>query len=173
MSTDLAIRSVQGFDLPVLAALHAACFDNAWDQPWTEKSFAAILAMPGAGGCIAAIGDQPVGFSLARIAADEAELLLLGTHPAWRRVGHARALLAHEFEALAAAGAKQIYLEVAETNVPARNFYRQAGFVQVGLRPRYYHTARGSNASTGGGAEGAIDAIVLARALVADKVHIK
>jgi ribosomal-protein-alanine N-acetyltransferase len=169
VSANLVIRSVESFDVPVLAALHAACFDRDWDQPWTEKSFAEILAMPGTGGRIAAIGDQPVGFSIARIAADEAELLLLATHPAWRRAGHARALLTHVLDALAAAGAKQIYLEVAETNFAAREFYRQAGFVPVGMRPRYYHTVRQSNAPAGSG----VDAIVLARALVADEIPIK
>jgi ribosomal-protein-alanine N-acetyltransferase len=169
VSGRLTIRAVARFDVPVLAALHEICFDQAWDRHWTEKSFAEILAMPGAGGRIAAIGDEPVGFSIARIAADEAELLLLGTHPGWRRAGHGCALLTHVLGALAAAGANQVFLEVAEPNLAARAFYHKAGFVEVGRRPEYYHTPRQSNVPAGAG----IDAIVLSRALVADKIPIK
>jgi ribosomal-protein-alanine N-acetyltransferase len=169
VSAALAIRPVESFDMPVLAGLHAVCFDQAWDQHWSVKSFTEILSMPGAGGRIAAIGDEPVGFSIARIAADEAELLLLGTHPGWRRAGHGHALLAHVLEALAASGAKQIYLEVAAPNFPARAFYRNAGFVQVGMRPKYYHNMRQAKPA----ADATADALILSRALVADNLSIK
>ena len=146
----LKIRPVEGFDLPVLAALHAACFTAPWDQPWTQRSFDEVLRMPGAGARIAAIGTEPVGFAVARIAADEAELLLIGTHPAHRRAGYGRMLLDHMVEALAAAGAARLFLEVAEGNVSANAFYRAAGFEPVGRRPQYYQSQ---------------DALVLAKSL--------
>jgi ribosomal-protein-alanine N-acetyltransferase len=136
------IRAAGSFDTPLLAGLHALCFDQAWDQPWTEKSFAEILAMPGAGGWIAAVNEEPVGFAIGRISADEAELLLLGTLPDSRRGGYGRALLTQVFQSLAKAGAKRIYLEVAAPNVVARAFYSGAGFAEVGKRPRYYRIAQ-------------------------------
>ncbi|WP_395019610.1 GNAT family N-acetyltransferase [Dongia sp.] len=134
----LKIRPVEGFDLPVLAALHAACFSAPWDQPWSERSFADVLQMPGAGARIAALGSEPVGFAVARVAADEAELLLIGVHPGHRRAGHGRVLLGHLVEALRAAGAARLFLEVAAGNEAATAFYRAAGFEPVGRRANYY-----------------------------------
>jgi ribosomal-protein-alanine N-acetyltransferase len=152
----LQIRPVEGFDIPVLTALHAACFTAPWDQPWTQRSFAEVLQMPGAGARIAAVGAEPVGFTLARIVADEAELLLIGIHPEHRRAGHGRELLEHLFEALRMAGAAQLFLEVAESNQAATAFYRAAGFEPVGRRPKYYAGE---------------DALVLVKALRADIVQ--
>jgi ribosomal-protein-alanine N-acetyltransferase len=148
----LKIRSVEGVDLPVLTALHAACFTAPWDQPWTQRSFAEVLQMPGAGARIAAVGSEPVGFALARVVADEAELLLIGVHPEHRRAGYGRMLLDHLVGALRSAGAAKLFLEVAESNPAAIAFYRAAAFEPVGRRANYY--------------EGA-DAIVLVKALPA------
>jgi ribosomal-protein-alanine N-acetyltransferase len=134
----LIIRPVESFDIPVLTALHAACFTAPWDQPWTERSFAEVLRMPGAGARIAALGPEPVGFAVARVAADEAELLLIGIHPQHRRGGHGRVLLDHLVTALRQAGAARLFLEVAESNRAATAFYDAAGFAPVGRRPKYY-----------------------------------
>jgi ribosomal-protein-alanine N-acetyltransferase len=152
----LKIRAVEGFDLPVLTELHAACFSAPWDQPWTQRSFAEVLQMPGAGARIAALGAEPVGFAVARVVADEAELLLIGIHPGHRRAGHGRALLDHMFEVLRAAGAARLFLEVAENNRAATSFYRAAGFEPVGRRPKYYENE---------------DALVLVKALPANIVR--
>jgi ribosomal-protein-alanine N-acetyltransferase len=149
----LIIRAVEGFDLPVLTALHAACFTAPWDQPWTQRSFSEILQMPGAGARIAALGPEPVGFALARIVADEAELLLIGVHPAHRRAGHGRVLLDHMIVALRKGGAAKLFLEVAEGNPAANAFYRDAGFAPIGRRAQYYQGQ---------------DALVLAKALHED-----
>jgi ribosomal-protein-alanine N-acetyltransferase len=151
--TPLAIRPVESFDLPVLAGLHAACFTAAWDQHWSGQSFADVLAMPGAGAVIAAIGSEPVGFAVARIAADEAELLLIGTRPEYRRGGHGRALLTHMLSVLKRGGAKQVFLEVAEPNTAGLRFYESLGFREIGRRPDYFRGAR------------TVDALVLARPL--------
>jgi [ribosomal protein S18]-alanine N-acetyltransferase len=134
----LNIRPVEGFDLPVLTELHAACFMSPRDQPWTQRSFAEVLQMPGAGARIAAVGPEPVGFAVVRVVADEAELLLIGIHPEHRRAGYGRSLLDHLVAALRAAGAARLFLEVAETNQAATAFYRDAGFEPVGRRAKYY-----------------------------------
>ena len=134
----LKIRPVEGVDLPVLTALHAACFTAPWDQPWTQRSFAEVMQMPGAGARIAAVGPEPVGFALARVVVDEAELLLIGVHPEHRRAGYGRNLLDHLVEALRTAGAARLFLEVAESNRGATAFYRAAGFEPVGRRQKYY-----------------------------------
>lgn len=122
----------------VLTALHAACFDDSW----SAGAMADVLASPGAFACVALPDDAaepaPVGFALARVAADEAELLSLGVVPTSRRRGAARALLDAIIRQAQRRGAVTLFLEVAETNDAARLLYAANGFVAVGRRPDYY-----------------------------------
>jgi ribosomal-protein-alanine N-acetyltransferase len=128
------IRAVEAFDLAMLAALHAACFEEAWSR----DSLATLLATPGAFGLVAAGGAEPTGFLLARIATDEAEILSLGVRPPARRRGIGSCLLQAALERMARGGARRTFLEVAEDNVAALALYSAAGFTPVGRRPRYY-----------------------------------
>src|SRR4051812_27750262 len=135
-----AIRPAESFDLPVLAALHAACFTAPWDQHWSQQSFKDVLAMPGAGALIAAIGSEPIGFAVARVAADEAELLLIGTRPEYRRGGHGRALLEQMLAALKRGGAGQVFLEMAGPEAGALRVFSgvwlPADWPRAGFFPR-------------------------------------
>ena len=73
-----------------------------------------------------------------RIVADEAEVLTIATDPAKRRQGLARAALKDAENAAALAGAREIFLEVAEDNLPAQTLYKAENYHQVGRRPGYY-----------------------------------
>jgi ribosomal protein S18 acetylase RimI-like enzyme len=77
-----------------------------------------------------------VGFLLSRQTAhDEREILNLAVDPAYRRQGIARRLLDAEL----VRGRNTWYLEVRESNTPARNLYEDMGFQGVGTRAAYYH----------------------------------
>jgi ribosomal-protein-alanine N-acetyltransferase len=120
-----------------LAALHAACFPPG--EQWPSVAMAAQLALPGCFGLIGLAGpDAPGGLVLARVAADEAEILTLGVVPAQRRRGMAALLLAQAARAAALRGAGAMFLEVAEDNAAARALYARQGFQEVGRRKRYY-----------------------------------
>lgn len=127
-------------DLDRLAALHAACFADAWSR----DSLSTLLTGSG----VSAWAADDAAFLILRCAAEEAEVLSIGTHPEARRRGHARALVAHGIAAARAAGAERLFLEVAADNAPAVALYRRLGFAEVGRRRRYY--------------DGRIDALVLA-----------
>ena len=116
---------------PLLAALHAACFSRG--QVWNEPAMAELLLMPG---CFALA--EADGLALARVAADEAELLTIGVLPQARRQGVGLALLRAAATEAARLGALRLFLEVALANTPARALYAQAGLVEVGRRRRYY-----------------------------------
>ncbi|MBS4047664.1 MAG: ribosomal protein S18-alanine N-acetyltransferase [Alphaproteobacteria bacterium] len=127
----------------VLAALHAEAFAGQSTELWTETSLRELLAMPGALALLALQGEQPVGFILLRLAADEAEIITLAVQPQLRRQGVARRLLTVGLAKVTGRGAQQCFLEVAESNVAARGLYASAGFAEVGRRPGYYRDAAG------------------------------
>ena len=123
---------------PLLAALHAQAFPPA--ERWDEQAFRQILALPGS---LAWLADEH-GFVLARVAADEAEIITLAVLPLARRLGIGAGLMAQAMQHAQDLGAAAMLLEVAEHNHAARTLYAGLGFTQVGLRKSYY--ADGSNA---------------------------
>ncbi len=122
----------------VMAAVHAAAMPDG--DAWTAEAIAALLALPGTFGLVHREG----GMVLARVAADEAEILTLAVPPETRRHGSGSALLAAAEAGAAEAGARTMYLEVAEHNHPARTLYAGAGYALAGRRRGYYRD--GSNA---------------------------
>lgn len=137
---------------PEIATLHARLFPEAWDAPSVGK----LLEHPGATTLIARTGfpKLSVGYVMAQIAADEAEVLSIGVAPEWQRAGLAARLMDGLERALKRAGVKRVFLEVAEDNSGAKALYRRVGFTETGRRKGYY--ARNS---------GAVDALVLSKAI--------
>jgi ribosomal-protein-alanine N-acetyltransferase len=129
----------------LIAGMHHVCFA----EPWNEKAMAELLVLPGVYGWLAADG-KPEGFVMARIAADEAEILTLMVLPPYRRHGLARRLLEAALDNAKVQGVENMYLEVASSNRAAQYLYTKMGFTQVGRRKGYY-------------GEG-VDALLLARA---------
>jgi ribosomal-protein-alanine acetyltransferase len=74
---------------------------------------------------------QVCGFMVTRDLTGEVEVLNLATAPEFRRQGVAQTLL-KSIETHA------IFLEVRESNVPARKLYENIGFTVVGVRSEYY-----------------------------------
>ncbi|MGP1394078.1 MAG: GNAT family N-acetyltransferase [Inquilinaceae bacterium] len=129
------VRPAVPIDIPVLTAIHAACFDS----PWGADSLMPLLIGPGGFGLVATdTSGAPVGLVFARCAADEAEILTLCVLPEERRGGHGFRLLRGAMEHAATCGAATLFLEVADDNEAALALYRRAGFAAIGTRPRYY-----------------------------------
>jgi len=120
----------------VLAALQAACSEEAWGADFIAR----LLATPGAFALLAAAAEpaRPVGYVLGRVAAGEAEVLSIGVLDAARRRGVGRALMAAVAAEAARHGATSLFLEVAEDNVAALALYESLDFRPVGRRPGYY-----------------------------------
>lgn len=136
----------------LLAAVHRAAATD--DPPWSTAGYAGLLATPGCFGFLRGSDAAPAGFVLLRLAADEAEVLMLAVAPPQQRRGHARALLDAAVAAARQAGATRLLLEVARDNDRARGLYAAAGFREVAVRRGYYR--RGGSP---------VDALVLDRPL--------
>ncbi len=81
-------------------------------------------------------------FLLARFAGPEAEILTLCSDPDARRSGLARGLLGDLENLAREQRTEEIFLEVSETNQPARALYASAGYVAAGYRKNYYEIAQ-------------------------------
>jgi ribosomal-protein-alanine N-acetyltransferase len=129
-------------DLRDVMVVMDGSFDPCFGEAWTFSQCAGLLPLPGVWLTLAREEDKVVGFALARLVADEAELLLLAVKPAGQRRGIGRILLEHFQDEAMARGAVRFHLEVREGN-HALSLYEQAGFGLVGRRRDYYSGQKG------------------------------
>lgn len=136
MSGDIDIVPAGPELAAALAAVHAASFPTAWD----ETAMRRLLGANASRAFVALEGYDhvPLGFVLAFVAVDEAEILSLAVLPERRRQGLARRLVQHLEAAAMEAGAERLFLEVETGNDAALALYRKLGFVEVGRRKDYY-----------------------------------
>ncbi len=135
---EIAIQSLTEEDAPVLARLH----EEDFVRPWTDGEFVSLLNQKTVFGYAALEEGRaaagPLGFVLARLAADEGEILTVAVARAHRRRGIGRLLMDAVLRQLHAERAAALFLEVDEANAPALALYRRLGFRQAGQRPDYY-----------------------------------
>jgi ribosomal-protein-alanine N-acetyltransferase len=127
------------------ARIHASAFHRGWSASEianlaNDASVLAHVALDSA-------GREVLGFSMARHAASEAEILTIVIDGSKRQRGLGAALLAAQVKALEEFGVKEIFLEVDGQNAPALALYARFGFVKVGERKAYYARPDGPPAS--------------------------
>lgn len=137
MSAALELSNGGLAELPGVMTVMETAFEPQFGEAWTASQCAGLLPMPGVWLTVARDGGIIVGFSLARLVVDEAELLLLAVSPGARRRGVGRALLDHFLAAAPGRGAGRLHLEVRDGN-HAVNLYHASGFTVVGRRRGYY-----------------------------------
>jgi [ribosomal protein S18]-alanine N-acetyltransferase len=128
------------------AELEAQLFSG--DDPWPAAAFLRELAAPHIHYVAARADDRLVGYGgtarLGRKAPYEYEIHTIGVDAAYQGQGIGRQMLNR---LLQFAADDPVYLEVRTDNVAAIAMYESAGFVNVGLRKRYYRVS-GADAYT-------------------------
>ena len=137
-----------------LDAVHAVEI-SAYAHPWSRKHFRDSLQagypavmllgdpLPGERSkSERADGRRLLGYLVAMSGVDEVHLLNITVAPAHQRQGWARFML--DALSLWSRGqrAQWLWLEVRESNAPARRLYESHGFTQVGVRKGYYPTGQ-------------------------------
>lgn len=130
-------------DLPIVDEIEQASFPSPWsletfryELESNPRSFYWVLrpnptTPAGALSPILAYG----GYWLM---GEEAHVVILATHPQWRRQGLAEYLLIQMMEQMRAVDVNEVTLEVRAGNYAAQALYRKLGFEEVGRRKRYY-----------------------------------
>jgi ribosomal-protein-alanine N-acetyltransferase len=126
-------------DTAALAQIHGASFHRGWG----EDEFERMLSERNTLVHRLRMGRKIIGFSVSRMAADEAEILSIAVAGTHRGRGLSNTLLLTHLGHLAGRGIRTVFLEVEENNQPARRLYQRAGFSVVGRRERYYQQSGG------------------------------
>lgn len=136
-------------DLPDVMRVEGSCYDF----PWSEKNFrdcmnAGYLCFVAE--TVAEAG-KLVGHGILMLGPGEAHVLNICVQPLQRRQGLARTFLHHLVDSARQHEAREVFLEVRESNLAAISLYETAGFNQLTVRRGYYD----SNVN-GGGREDAL-----------------
>lgn len=140
--TEITIAEVGIESLDAIMAVMNQAFDPGYGEAWTEPQTLSMLSLPGVWLTLALVDGKPAGFTLNRIIADEAELLLLAVSPINRRQGVGMALIDRSRSQTALRDGVRLHLEVRHNN-PAIELYKKAGFELAGRRPGYYRAKDG------------------------------
>ena len=119
-----------------ISALDLECFSD----PWSERDICSVISTEG-GMCFSAIDEDGsiVAYVIARLIAPEAEIYRVAVRGDKRRRGIGYRLLDYAIKTKRGHGLETVFLEVRESNVPARNLYKAHGFKEIGERKNYYH----------------------------------
>ena len=136
------VETLRTADIEIVAKIHATCFFDSWGPSIISQ----VLDMPGTFGLVARRQNYSsiVGFALARVVADECELLSLGVASEYRANGAGAQLLTAAMARAISEQARWFFLEVAEDNKAALRMYGAQGLTKVGYRLNYYENADGS-----------------------------
>ena len=120
-----------------MATIHAAAKPN--HRIWNAHEFASLLSSPGV---VAEYHTN--GFALARIIDTDAELLLLVTEKIKQNTGIATACLLKMEKHLVNLGARELTLEVSESNGTALNLYKNLNYKKIFIRKSYSRDKNGN-----------------------------
>jgi len=125
-------------DLPAVLHIERQCFTCAWEM----EMFVAEMEGPVSHALIMEIGQHMIGYATYRVILDEAHLMNIAVAPQFRGRGHGRAFMDHLLEDCSRRGARYLFLEVRESNGPARALYDSMDFTLLGRRRSYYSDNR-------------------------------
>ena len=135
MHNDCIIRRMTIADLDAVAAIEAATFPT----PWSKDSFRMELERNVAARyLVAEKAGEVIGYGGAWIILDESHITNIAIAESQRGHGYGRLLTETLMQYLANLGAAYATLEVRKSNIRAQNLYKSVGFIQLGVRKRYY-----------------------------------
>jgi len=122
-----------------ISAISRVCFSDPWSSDAVAETLRAeqnlVLTARNTEGLA-------VGFAMASVAADSADILDIAVTREYRQRGIGRALLSSLLSKLKGMGVAQVYLEVRASNTIAAALYTSEGFVPCGVRRNYYSSPK-------------------------------
>ena len=112
-------------------ALKGLWSKSQWEKELTDPKRICI-------GVIEVEKKKILGLCSAWLIVDELHITCIAVHPIYQRKGLGKLLILDLIKRSNTLITSQIYLEVKDTNEPAKAFYKSMGFKNVGNRPNFY-----------------------------------
>ncbi len=132
--SDLSFRKMQRSDVPIIAELEKRFFATPWSVTALEKSNEDSAETF----WVASRDGVMVGYLGFMQSFESADILTVCIDPNFRGKGYGQALLQFCLEQMQNSGVEKVFLEVRESNTPARSLYEKAGFEYLNKRINYY-----------------------------------
>ena len=138
---DSLLRPMLPTDVSLVLETEASCYPD----PWSEQTFLDCLTAQAKGyRCYVLLLDERViGHAVLTVILDEAELLNFCLAPNHQGKGLAGRYLDVVLMTMAEQGASKLFLEVRQSNTPARQLYASSGMHEIGRRKDYYPLSDG------------------------------
>lgn len=130
----VCIRRMDENDLDQVVEIEKRCFCD----PWSERAFRDALHDKSQVYFCLIIDNEIAGYCGIMTVLDEGQILNVAVDTKYRRRGLGQYLLNEVFKYGDENKLSLYTLEVRESNTPARELYKKMGFVETGVRPRYY-----------------------------------
>lgn len=128
------IRLLREGDLPRVMEIETACFST----PWKEITFRGLMRRADTDLFVAESWGLLVGYAACWTVADQSELGNVAVAPESRGRGIGGGLVDAVVRRVRERGARELFLEVRESNTGAQSVYTERGFDVVGRRRSYY-----------------------------------
>lgn len=132
--TLFSVRPATLNDVAAIIEIERACFSDAWSVAGIEKIVADEKSMV----FVAEVQNEIVGYASAWTIGDEGEITRVAVLDSARGKGIGKVLLQALQHECVWRGARLLFLEVRESNTPARGLYGSCGWLEVGRRKNYY-----------------------------------
>ena len=126
----IEVRPLREGEALAASEIEKACLSTAWSEGQIrDRSLETVYLL-------ALVDGIPAGILSASLSLYDGELLNIAVLPDFRGKGVAQALLEALYTAMQ--GLSELFLEVAESNLPAQRLYEKNGFSAVGRRKGFY-----------------------------------
>ena len=112
--------------------------EELFSVPWTKEGFLTFLMKENGMFLVVEEKDRILGYCGLLMVLDEGDITNVAVRPDHRKKGIADAILTDVLSESQKRGARTIYLEVRESNLPAQKLYEKHGFVSCGIRKNFY-----------------------------------
>ncbi len=132
--SELLIRKATDADISEIMEIEKSSFPD----PWSESAFRVNLINENIFSVVCLDG-RVVGYAIISVIPPEGELYNIAVASELQGKGVSEQLFNETQSQAYERGVRTIYLEVRESNLRARSFYKKLGFSEIGIRKKYYH----------------------------------
>ena len=132
--TSISFNKLSSVEIPSLLSIE----EQNSDYPWSQLQFTTSIQNSNNLCYCLSFNGITIGYLIAMLAGDTADILNIGIDPDFKRQGYGTALLNHLIKELRKRHIVEILLEVRAGNQSAIQFYKSQGFEEISVRKNYY-----------------------------------